>query len=394
MQITRRKILSRTCLALCATTLLSSGAVSARAPGAPTQPDGAPAGRSVVLPPAYLMWRSRGLPAGTEPRIRALAGVSSAVVFLGDTLWMAASYTRAGAVVARIPAPMGVPLEAFAADPSTMSGFIPVAYRSAVLNAMTHGRAVLGARSAKLRRLGVGDRIVLRSGQPIIVGAVVPDPVASWSELLVSRVAAQRLGITHPQFALMAVVGNPTAEQLRRRVVATLGPGYPVRVRKPGGAVFRRVADTALPPILMKLAFGEFVARPDPARPGYLQMGGSFVRDHLAWGTVPLLGGSTCNRRLFPPLVAAMNELRAKGLAGLIHGYAGCYSPRNVNRWPTGPISHHAWGAAVDINAAQNPWGATPHQDPRLVAIMQAHGFAWGGHFLVPDGMHFDYVGV
>ena len=48
---------------------------------------------------------------------------------------------------------------------------------------------------------------------------------------------------------------------------------------------------------------------------------------------------------------------------------------------------------AVDINVDVNPLGARPHQDPRLVAIMEKHGFVWGGRWLRPDGAHFEYVG-
>ena len=56
-------------------------------------------------------------------------------------------------------------------------------------------------------------------------------------------------------------------------------------------------------------------------------------------------------------------------------------------------MSVHAWGAAIDINVANNPLGAAPNQDARLVAIMAKHGFAWGGRFLRPDGGHFQWVG-
>jgi len=39
----------------------------------------------------------------------------------------------------------------------------------------------------------------------------------------------------------------------------------------------------------------------------------------------------------------------------------------------------------------ENPFGAPPNQDPRLVAVMERWGFIWGGIFVRPDGMHFEY---
>jgi hypothetical protein len=62
-----------------------------------------------------------------------------------------------------------------------------------------------------------------------------------------------------------------------------------------------------------------------------------------------------------------------------------------VNRNPEAGISHHAWGVAVDINVSRNPFGGTPHQDPRIVEIFERWGFTWGGQWLVPDGMHFEF---
>ena len=60
----------------------------------------------------------------------------------------------------------------------------------------------------------------------------------------------------------------------------------------------------------------------------------------------------------------------------------------------SGVISRHTWGIAVDINEDTNRYGDAPTQDPRLVAIMARSGFSWGGVWLVPDGMHFEYVGA
>ena len=74
-----------------------------------------------------------------------------------------------------------------------------------------------------------------------------------------------------------------------------------------------------------------------------------------------------------------------------ITSFSGCYSPRRVNRIPTAGISHHTWGIALDINVPQNPFGAPPDQDPRMVAVFERWGFIWGGSFVQPDGMHFEY---
>jgi hypothetical protein len=102
----------------------------------------------------------------------------------------------------------------------------------------------------------------------------------------------------------------------------------------------------------------------------------------------------TCHRRMIPALRSAMAELRRRGLGHLVNAaeYAGCYAPRRIQ--PSGTLSLHAWGLAVDLNAASNPVGGESNQDPRLVRAMERHGFFWGGEFpTVPDPMHFEFRG-
>ena len=53
-------------------------------------------------------------------------------------------------------------------------------------------------------------------------------------------------------------------------------------------------------------------------------------------------------------------------------------------------MSHHAWGAALDLNVDGNPRGSFSTQDERLVDVMAHHGFAWGGAWLVPDPAHYE----
>ena len=48
---------------------------------------------------------------------------------------------------------------------------------------------------------------------------------------------------------------------------------------------------------------------------------------------------------------------------------------------------------AFDINTVTNCQGCRPRMDCDVVRIFRKHGFAWGGNFRRPDGMHFEWVG-
>jgi hypothetical protein len=345
------------------------------------------------MPPAYLMWRTGGLPAGLTPELDALPGTEDVVVVAGDTLWMKRSVRDDGTVVDRADGRYRFPIEVMATSVHGMDPFLPGAWRDTVVQALRRGRGVLGASSASLRRLRVGDRMIFPDGR-VVVGAIVPDEVVAWSEVLLSREAGRPLGVRHDRFALLRMRTDPTEQELARRIAPLLGPGYPPRVRRPGHAWFRRQGDAVWPPVLMKRGFGEFRAYPDPQRPGYLRIEPSFVHRFLTSRRVPLLGRFTCHERVFPALIAAMKELRNRGHAGAIRNFAGCYNARMVLRRPTNAISHHSWGAAVDINSLTNPYGQPPRQPPVLVHVMAQHGFTWGGRWTVPDGMHFEFVDI
>jgi len=101
-----------------------------------------------------------------------------------------------------------------------------------------------------------------------------------------------------------------------------------------------------------------------------------------------------CHRALIPQLRAAMMELTERGLAYTINPgeFAGCFAGRFVFGGLVHRISHHSWGVALDINASENPSGIRPNLDRRLVNVMRDHGFTWGGDWLVPDGMHFEWA--
>jgi hypothetical protein len=341
------------------------------------------------MPPAWLAWISGSLPGGLAGAAADTESLGTTVVVAGDTLWMNESRDAKGKVVSHPTEPYRIPIDAFAVDPREYAPFVPEAYRGIVTNALTDGKALLGTSSAALRKLDVGSTLVFGDGA-IQVGAIVPDEVAGWSELLVSRRVGDRLGIVDDRY-LLSLPNDPMTERRFARIMAGLIPGTPIRTVAPGGSPYMRIASGVNPPVVMKGVFGEFAAYPRSDDPAFLNMSPLWYDANIRTRTVPLLGTVTCHEELFPALIGALEEVEAAGLGGEIHVYSGCYAARTVARSSTAPPSQHAYGAAIDINAPENPYGSPPTMDPRIVEIFARWGFIWGGNFLTPDGMHFEY---
>jgi hypothetical protein len=162
-----------------------------------------------------------------------------------------------------------------------------------------------------------------------------------------------------------------------------------VRVRGPAETPFLRHGDAILTQAEIKQLFGEFSYRPGPG--DTLRPDTAWEGEHLVTTTVPLLGRLRCHGTLVDPLRSAMEELENDGLGHLIQpeSFGGCWNPRLIA--PAQGISRHAWGVAVDLNVTKNPTGLHPAIDQRIVETMDAHGFTWGGRWLVPDPAHFEY---
>lgn len=344
---------------------------------------------SPAQPGTFLAWTPGGLPEGFRARLAALDGVRRAVVVKSDVAWLTRSTSSAGEVVDDPPRGLAIPLEVAAVRPVEYEAFVPPAERG-VLAGLANGFGVLGESSARLRGLGVGA--VLEFGDVTVeVSAVWPDELVGAHELLVARDRGRSLGVTHDRYALVQPEGEPTERRLAKLLRSMLPPGIAVQVRSPGETPFFRQGDAVLPPVELKALFGEFAARPAPGRAGYLEIDPAWEARHIATERVPLLGRVTCNVALLPQLRGAVRELVALGLQDTIDSYAGCYARRFANRDPTQSISHHTWGVAIDLNVASNPFGAAPNQDPRMVEVFERWGFIWGGTFVRPDGMHFEY---
>ena len=342
-------------------------------------------------PPAYLAWTPGGLPLDFRARVRTIRGLEATVVFAGNTLWLTGSRDASGDVVDDPRQPFAIPIDAFAVDPIEVAPFLPSEIRREVGDTLAQGRAVLGSRSAALRRLGVGGTLEFGERE-VRVGAVVPDEVIGWSEVLVSRVVGRRLGIVDDRYLLTLPEGKPERSAFERMLRPLVPSTLPMRVERPGGTPYMRVANGVDPPVVLKEVFGEFSAALDAADPAFFRVDPVWT-DNLVTRSVPLLGRLTCHRRFMADLLVVMRTIEREGLGSLIHSTAGCFNARTVGRSPSNPPSFHAYGAAVDINAPENAFGATPTMDRRIVAMFEAAGFNWGGDFLIPDGMHFEYGG-
>ncbi|MGH9275313.1 MAG: M15 family metallopeptidase [Acidimicrobiales bacterium] len=334
-------------------------------------------------PAVLLVWTSGGLLPGFDVAVTGLDGVSRLTMVRGDETAMTASSDASGQPV-DVPAPgWHLPIDTLAIDPSSFSTFLTGDARQLV-RSLGPGEALLTESSAALRRLGFGATIRLRDADLKVVG-VIDDLSGAGAELLVAAVDAERLGVTTPRYVLVAYTGE--REALQRAISDHLGGGA-VRFRSPAETTWMRHGDAVEPPLIVKGTFGEFAVRDRAGRD--VEIDPAWIDRWIVTEQVPILGAVTCHRKMIEPLWAAMADLEQASLAHLVDpsDFAGCFAARRI---ATGqPLSHHAWGAAVDLNVDGNPRGSFSTQDPRLVETMLRHGFTWGGTWLVPDPSHYE----
>jgi hypothetical protein len=352
-------------------------------------PASLPALRPVVAD-TLLAWTPVALPPRFTTRLSHLPGVNHVVAVMSGEAWLTRSSDAAGHEVDHPPRGFAIPVETAAADPQRYLPFVRPADRP-LIDALVSGQALLGQSSAAFRHLGPGGVLWFGSVRLAVAG-VIPDSELGAHELLVSVSTGRRLGLARQRYVLVDPSSGASRTRLTAAIRAVLPSGVQVRVRGPGETPYFREGDAVLPQIEMKEAFGEFTATPLPN--GYLDVDPAWRRSHIVTANVPILGTVTCNRVLLPMLRGALSELRSEGLGHLVHPgqYGGCYAPRFVDENPQTGISHHAWGAAVDLNVADNVFGSVPHMDPRVVDVFERWGFTWGGRWMVPDGMHFEFL--
>lgn len=306
--------------------------------------------------------------------------------------------TRGGTVVHQAPGPLGswyFPTSVTALPIDS----IGAAMGREVSKFISAGTVVMGATSASLSGAQAGDILDLASASgsivQFIVGRVAPDAEVGGTEIVMSTAQADLLGATIPTSVL--IYGQFDRASLDAALVARgLSTDPKIRVRRswdpidPDGTI--GLAKTKK--LLGELAYS-------------LTASGAMLVDS-AWqaayipGREPYPTGirAACNNSIKADLAAALQAVVDAGLAGSIdvnnaNTFGGCFGPRFTRIVGTqlGTLSRHTWGQAFDTNTTSNCQGCVPQMDCRVVRIFRAHNFAWGGNFLLPDGMHFEWVG-
>ena len=367
----------------------------AETPGTTPSPTSSPKDTSAPpsQPPmddAFLAWAPGSLPPGIEGELEKMPSVRTATTVYAGLDWIERWKAPNDKAARRPPRGYAIPFEIASVQPHEYARFaLPKDRR--VLRALDPGEALLAETSRELRGGGRNLQIDLGEREVRVVG-VIDDRSANGYEALIA-------GPPPPEWAradrfVLARLRQPNARRsVERRIEASMPAGQPLQTRIAGENPFLRYGDAVLPQLLIKQTFGEFAARPLPD--GRLEVEPSWARRNITTARVPILGDVTCHRLLLPQLRAALRDVQRQGLAHAIHPeqFAGCYSPRFISSNPDGRLSHHSWGVAVDLNAQENGFGTKADLDMRVVEIFEDRwGFTWGGRWVVPDGMHFEWV--
>ena len=105
------------------------------------------------------------------------------------------------------------------------------------------------------------------------------------------------------------------------------------------------------------------------------------------------------HRKAADALRAALNEIwdyydhdQAKIDAAGVSDYAGTYNHRKVRGSKT-KWSNHAYGCAIDLNAAENGMGTKGNMPQPVIDAFTRQGAMWGGWYRGrTDPMHFEFV--
>jgi hypothetical protein len=113
------------------------------------------------------------------------------------------------------------------------------------------------------------------------------------------------------------------------------------------------------------------------------------IRNDFPWFPA---AGMYVHKDFKPRLHSAFSELQQKGLHREIRSFDGAFDIRTVRGSDTA-LSIHSWGAAIDMNAADNPVGTAGTWTCSFLEVMLLNGIFCGQNWVGrKDPMHFAMV--
>ena len=268
--------------------------------------------------------------------------------------------------------------------------------------------AVLGADSvvmnevtAQLTGAQEGDVIEMQAADgtpvPLTIAGIRPYDQIGWAEIAFTYDVARRLGATADTRAVVYGIDDRQAFDAAVRAEG-LDTRQDTKVNRSWDPPD---PDDTLSTARTKVALGE---------PWYRFAATGTLETHPSWRATYLTDErvllnetirirARCHVDVVDGLRSALAEVAAAGLAGAIdvanaNAFGGCYVPRFSRvSGQIGFLSRHTYGMALDTNTTSNCAGCRPRMDCEVVRIFRRNGFAWGGNFRRPDGMHFEWVG-
>ena len=330
--------------------------------------------------------------AGADFTIREAASIAMQRILRGST------------VVQEAPSTMSIPMGTTVFDADVI-GTIMGAEVSAAVSPTS---LVMSRRTADLRGAQAGDVVTLRSAfganVDFAIGAVIADEITGGTELLITPEGADRLNLSRKSSVVMW--GFDTRDTIDQALSDNDLVSTRIRIRRSWDPFD---PDSGLGMAQTKELLGEFAYR--------VNSNGS-VTQEASWQSANLPPGrnllnefvairARCHLVIEPALRAAFAEIASVGAhtafdVGDANSAGGCHNPRFnrlANSSSIGFLSRHSWAMAIDTNTRGSCQGCAPPNfvtragGCTAVRIMRKHGFAWGGNYLTPDGMHFEYVG-
>ena len=274
----------------------------------------------------------------------------------------------------------GKPLELSGVDPSRFRAFAPsgTAESDPVWEGVARNELVVSHQLAKARKIKLGSTVTVGTLRLRVAAYATTLPEI---DAIVSYAVADALRLP-PDNAALLTAGKGDPASLAGTARKTAGSAKIHLLTQP------QVPFAFLTGSRVAQAFGAFSYR--WYEDGTIEPDARWVAANIVSAHVPVIGRVTCHRLIVPQLRAAMRELEARGLAGSVRSFDGCYVPRFIERNPSRSVSLHTWGIAFDLNARTNMPGSNGDMDMNVVNVMKRWGFRWGGDWSYSDPMHFE----